>query len=239
MDSDVAIQLAARLHRAASADALQRAFGDAIERRGFAGFACGELDIRTSERSVLYLLRCGDSRPVLGREPWLTAEDAVFRVLGRAAEPVTLSALRREDPALVAGSRLLHALARSGWTEALFVPVVRTAVRFGIVAMVGARPAIGQAELVPLSVVAYALLDNARRLAPGHGADVPLARLSPRERDTLRLMVGGHSDRQIAELLGISVSTAREYVENARRKLQARNRAQAASLAVALGLVEP
>lgn len=61
-----------------------------------------------------------------------------------------------------------------------------------------------------------------------------LPRASPfsgRQRDALRFVASGKSDWEIAQLLGISVATAHEHVENAKRKLGVRTRVQAVVLA--------
>lgn len=51
--------------------------------------------------------------------------------------------------------------------------------------------------------------------------------LSPRERETLRLIAGGMGDRQIARQLEIGERTARTHVKNLMLKLDADNRAHA------------
>ncbi len=55
--------------------------------------------------------------------------------------------------------------------------------------------------------------------------DIP--HLSDRERDCLAFLADGRQDREIADLLGITETTVRFHVDNARRKLGARNRTQA------------
>lgn len=48
----------------------------------------------------------------------------------------------------------------------------------------------------------------------------------------------GHTDAGIAPLLGVSVSTVHFHVENAKKKLNAKTRAQAVAVAVHLGLIK-
>ncbi|TQS18979.1 response regulator transcription factor [Microbispora sp. KK1-11] len=55
--------------------------------------------------------------------------------------------------------------------------------------------------------------------------------LTPRERDVLRLVADGRTDRQIAEELFISVKTAGAHVSNILAKLGVRSRVQAATAA--------
>jgi DNA-binding NarL/FixJ family response regulator len=55
-----------------------------------------------------------------------------------------------------------------------------------------------------------------------------LAALSPREEEILRLLADGLTDREIGEALTISTRTVETHVSNILRKLEARNRAEAA-----------
>ena len=79
---------------------------------------------------------------------------------------------------------------------------------------------------------AQALIRQSTRPAPpGHD-------LSPRERDVLRLMTRGMSNRGIAEQLVISVSTADFHVSNILSKLGVASRTEAVAIAVQHHLVE-
>jgi two-component system, NarL family, response regulator LiaR len=65
----------------------------------------------------------------------------------------------------------------------------------------------------------------------------PQRTLTPRELEILRLIVEGRENAEIAELLVISVSTAKKHVARVLDKLGAQNRVQAAVYAVRNGLV--
>ncbi len=65
----------------------------------------------------------------------------------------------------------------------------------------------------------------------------PGADISDREREVLALIVEGLSNDEIATRLMISPATARHHVSACIQKLGASNRAQAAALAIRLGLV--
>ena len=60
--------------------------------------------------------------------------------------------------------------------------------------------------------------------------------LTPREREVLKLVAAGHSDRDVATTLFISRRTASEHVGHILQKLGAKSRADAAAIAVRLGL---
>lgn len=63
----------------------------------------------------------------------------------------------------------------------------------------------------------------------------PLRRLTPRQLDTLTLLVEGCSNKEIARRLGVIESTVKTHVKIILRKLDVANRTQAAMLANQLG----
>ena len=67
--------------------------------------------------------------------------------------------------------------------------------------------------------------------------DLPLGRLSPREREVLQLLTKGQTNREIAHKLTVSVSTVKIHVEHILAKLGVSDRTQAAVRAVEMGLV--
>jgi LuxR family transcriptional regulator len=72
------------------------------------------------------------------------------------------------------------------------------------------------------------------------GADRAIDRplfLSRRQRQCLTLAGQGDRDREIAGALGISLATVRNHLVAARRRLKARNTAQAVAMAVQQNLI--
>ena len=61
--------------------------------------------------------------------------------------------------------------------------------------------------------------------------------LSERELEVLRLLASGRTNREISQDLFVAVGTVKAHVNNVYRKLGARNRADAASKARSLGLL--
>ena len=59
------------------------------------------------------------------------------------------------------------------------------------------------------------------------GPDDQLSQLSARERDCVAFMADGKKDREIGELMDVTEATVRFHIDNARRKLGAKNRAEA------------
>ena len=91
----------------------------------------------------------------------------------------------------------------------------------------------GEALLDP--VVAARLVET---LATA-GADEPLDRLTPREREVLALIGLGFPNKRIARELGLSEKTVKTHVGHVLAKLGVGDRTQAAVVAVRAGLVDP
>ena len=70
------------------------------------------------------------------------------------------------------------------------------------------------------SHTAASVIEGAHHPAAGS----PMGRLTPREREVLRLMAQGRSNKEIGALLGISVGTAKTHVRHIFRKLQVSDR---------------
>ena len=89
------------------------------------------------------------------------------------------------------------------------------------------------------------LLDEIREQA-SHPSDIPMpATLHPmresitnRELQVLKLMSEGHRDKEIANLLSIAPTTAKNHVKSILEKLNAKNRTQAVSLARETGILK-
>lgn len=94
------------------------------------------------------------------------------------------------------------------------------------------------------SVVAPRLLTRligtfVRASRPGPAATSSLSGLTDRERDVLVLIARGHSNQEIAESLGITLSTVKNHVTRLFAKIAVRDRAQAVITAYENGLITP
>jgi len=67
--------------------------------------------------------------------------------------------------------------------------------------------------------------------------DTAIDQLTPRQRDILRLVALGHTNREIATLLEISVRTVEVHRFNLMRRLEVRNVAQLLRRALQMGLL--
>jgi DNA-binding NarL/FixJ family response regulator len=71
-----------------------------------------------------------------------------------------------------------------------------------------------------------------------HPAALPAEQLTAREHEVLELLAQGHTNREIAHQLSVSVGTVKVHVEHIIGKLNVTDRTQAAVRAVSLGLLQ-
>lgn len=128
-----------------------------------------------------------------------------------------------------------EALEAHGGENGICVPVFGPAGYLAGVSMAFGRRVFDPSAQRAIEISTYALLERLVALAPRPAPERP--RLSPRERDCIAFVAAGKSDWEISVSLGIAVATVHTYVELAKRKLQARTRAQAVAHALALNLI--
>jgi DNA-binding NarL/FixJ family response regulator len=98
--------------------------------------------------------------------------------------------------------------------------------------------AAGDALIAP-SVTRRLIAEFARRPVAVAGDDGPLAELTPREVEVLRLMARGLNNAEIAAQLIVGEATVKTHVGNVLMKLGLRDRVQAVVVAYESGLVQP
>ena len=72
-----------------------------------------------------------------------------------------------------------------------------------------------------------------------HGEETPDQILTPREEEVLKLVAEGHSSKEIADLLVISIKTVQRHRANLLQKLGLRDRLELTRYAIRAGLIEP
>jgi DNA-binding NarL/FixJ family response regulator len=102
--------------------------------------------------------------------------------------------------------------------------------------LVEAIQAAARGESVLQPSVASKVLAELSRLAGAAPATGELAKLSERERDVLRLIARGASNKEIAAALFLAEGTVKNHVTNILTKLEVDDRTQAALRARELGL---
>jgi DNA-binding NarL/FixJ family response regulator len=96
------------------------------------------------------------------------------------------------------------------------------------------KAARGEVHLAP--VVQRRLMES---LARPQGAEPAPEELTEREREVLALLAAGHSNKEIARLLGVTERTVKGHVGNVMGKLGAASRTQAVIYALRHGLTQP
>ena len=178
-----------------------------------------------------------DVRPVWARYPDVMAQDpfpgggpraagtrvATVGEAFRFSDVLTLSQLRRLD---------LHAeICRPLGIDhvmKVFLAVGETGASFVLDSQ---RRPFSDRDRELLDVLAPHLMLVRRRGLAGLGANPAFDSLSPRERDVLRLVADGMTNREIGVALFIATGTVRKHLENIYAKLGVRSRAQAIAVA--------
>ena len=63
--------------------------------------------------------------------------------------------------------------------------------------------------------------------------------LTPREEEVVKLVAEAHTNKEIADILGLAEKTAENHRSNAMRKLGMRDRVELVRYAIRRGLIEP
>ena len=110
---------------------------------------------------------------------------------------------------------------------------------FGIATTLGARPLLDQVErLARRGRIALVPVPPRRNVREGTTEEGVLVALTVRECETLSLVAGGHTNREIGEQLFISEKTASVHISNAMDKLGALSRYEAAAIATRIGILD-
>lgn len=121
---------------------------------------------------------------------------------------------------------------KSGAEGYLLKDMTRDELQRTLEAVAAGKPALSPA-------LAARILDEFARLAREGPAKKPEDELTPRERDVLKLVAEGATNREVAQALSLSEHTVNFHMKNIFRKLHLRNRAQAVAYAIRSGLVQP
>jgi LuxR family quorum-sensing system transcriptional regulator CciR len=117
----------------------------------------------------------------------------------------------------------------------LLIPVRGEDNSLGLVAFGTPRASLSPAEQIFLTITGRAAFEAAERIEQGGVAGRAAPAMTEREIGCLALLVQGHSDREIAGILGVSEATVRFHLTNAREKTGAVSRTHMAALAVQFG----
>jgi DNA-binding CsgD family transcriptional regulator len=222
-----AVAVSARADRAVQA----RVTGD--DEAASAEVAAAEESLRIAREGAAYPQR---PKFILGPEGrgWLARAEAEYRRAAGGNDPQAWQAVMNAF-----GPDYMYEIARTRWrlAEALAETGRRDE------AELQWRQAAQTADALGAKPLRRALDDLARRARIGTTPDLPdgevLASLTSREREVLRLIAVGRSNREIASVLFIAPKTASVHVSNILGKLGAASRTEAAAIAHREGLAGP
>lgn len=200
-------------------------------------FASGEIDLDNRKRSIFHCVEWPERWRNFYFQSGMLEHDPVVGALDKQRGAVTWMELRNRNGLNVAGTDALIRIAAEGWNDGLVVPLHRNARHYGLISLVALNHVISEQEKIDLTAVSLIFQDRLRQLVPGQGFPVPPAGLTPRELECIKLIAQGYSDSRAGEALRISPSTVHEHAERAKRKLDARNRAELVALAIAFGII--
>jgi len=118
--------------------------------------------------------------------------------------------------------------------DVVAVPVSEGGVLVGVAGFCGTPP-LDRGQEMALQLIVYSAFAHLRTAQPVNlPSDV---RLTPREREVLRLSAEGLTSAEIATALGMSARTANQHIDNVADKLGTRNRAHTVAEIVRRGLL--
>ena len=193
-----------------------------------------DLFIQTSAHAVIGWDQGGLAREYAEVIRAAVDQQALLGNLTLFSQDVTRHLARIQAPTLVLARRGVPVLgADVARSLASRIPTARLSILEGESPV----PYLGDGETVLKTTREFLALDSP---SPSQATDTPLAAaLTNRETEVLSLLAGGHTGKEIAAALGISLSTTQRHIANIYAKIGARGRVDAAAYALERGLVRP
>jgi DNA-binding CsgD family transcriptional regulator len=228
----------ADIYNCASSQAILACFRKFIQQYHVDTFTSGEIDLANRKRMVFHAMEWPDRWRNYYFQSGMVDHDPVVSALGHEPGAVTWTELRSRPGGLSAlGTEAFNKIAAEGWTDGLVVPLHRSGSHYGIVSLVVSEHYLDKHQKTELTGVSLVFHDRMRHHVPREGFPLPPAGLTPREIECVGLIARGLSDLKAGEALGISGATVHEHAERAKRKLDARNRAELVALATAFAIL--
>lgn len=233
MGGEFAVALAA----CATMDAVGGLFKQRIAVHGYTASACGAFlpTNKGPEAHFFFQDWPSDWVELYARRNFLAADYMVAEARRRIT-PFTWLEAKAERTLSRTEQEIWDTAAEWGWTDGFSVPIYGPGGYFGLVAMAGKErpmPPALRCELHQLSFLTHERCRALTGIAPVADSQ---AVLTHRELECIRWVAAGKTDAEIGGLLGVSQTTARTHIDQARHKLGARTRSQAVARLVLSGL---
>ncbi len=214
--------------------ALSATVGAALVPLGMTAYASGMVSgARSLSASPFHFVAWPDDWLRLYQAQGFVRIDPLPRWAIVSGEALAWSEVIARLPAGDPGHRVVAAARDHGFSEGFVTPVRTRAGDLGLVSVGGgARECFSPGERLTLQTLAAAAVMRAESLAAA-AAPMPSV-FTQREAESVALLRQGFSDPEIGRALAIAPETARFHLDNARRKLGARNRVELAVKAGAM-----
>lgn len=218
-------------------DAVRDYFKERIAVHGYTASACGAFlpAEKGPETHFFFQDWPPDWVELYARRNFVAADYVVAEARRRIA-PFTWLEAKAERALSRAEQDIWDTAAEWGWTDGFSVPIHGPGGYFGLVTMAGTQHPMPAALRGQLHQLAFLTHERCRALTGLAPVSDPQAVLTHRELECIRWVAAGKTDADIAGLLGVSQTTVRSHIDQARRKLGARTRAQAITRLVLSGL---
>ncbi len=238
MEATVAPFDVTTLTAASSLDEVRGAMRALLRPRGFTASALGGfIPTREGGRPFFYYRDWPDDWLALYTRENFAAHDFGVAEARLRFQPFTWTQAKAERELSIGEKRVWQAALDHGWKNGVNVPIHGPAGYFGLAAFAATHDDISPAQVDQIASLARTAHQRCREISGEAGALQLRASLSSRELECLRWVAAGLSDPEIGARLNLSAQTVKGYVDEARRKLGARTRAQALLIAYTAGLV--
>ncbi len=228
--------LAEQLEGCGSLDAVRDVFRAAIAPYGFTASAAGAfIPTDTGPETHFFFQDWPEAWIRLYHARNFVAVDFGVAEARRRIAPFTWVEARATRTLSQAEQELWREANDWGWDDGFSVPVHGPGGYFGLVTMAGRDLTLPPGLRRRLQITALMAHDRCLALHPFGAMAAPQSRLSAREMECLRWVASGKTDWEIAAITGLSPTTVKTYVDQARAKLGTRTRSQAVARLVLSG----
>jgi DNA-binding CsgD family transcriptional regulator len=210
-----------------------------IARFGFSASVCGAWDGFGQQRVNRFFFNdWPESWLQLYAEKDFFSADPFVEEARRAMAPFLWSEVETTRPLTPRGQEIYRIGREYGWREVVGIPMHGPSGYQGMVSLASMKDvALSAADRACLDMTSRAIHERCRREV-GFGLmaeDTP--KLTPRELECMQWVAVGKTDWEIAQVLGISSSTAHFHVESAKKKLGLSSRTEAVARLTLYGLL--
>jgi DNA-binding CsgD family transcriptional regulator len=216
---------------------VSEAFRKAVSAHGYTASAARAFVPTESGREPRVLFRNWSSEwAALSDQKGFTARSFVVAEARKRMTPFTWHEIMTARPLSRAEKEVWDNARAFGWSNGFVLPVHGPGGYFAILSMASPERDLDlhPARLAYLQMIA--LLAHERSCALSKITSFSTEQLTARELECIRWVVAGKTDSEIGNILSVSEATIKFHINGARRKLGARNRAQAAARLVLCGL---